>query len=54
MQFAGISGGRYEVQRSATLTNWTTVTNVRMPASGLFYFSETPPTNPAFYRWMLR
>jgi hypothetical protein len=52
IHFAGIPGYQYDVQYTSDLSgSWTTVpTPIIAPADGLFTFTDTPTSNPAFYR----
>jgi len=48
--FAGIPGYNYQVERSVNLSSWTVVDTKTAPAGGVWTFSETPPSSPAYYR----
>ena len=56
VNFAGIPGYQYQVQRSTNLVDWVTVLTTNVPSGGLFQFTDTfsdlgfvaPPS--AFYR----
>jgi len=56
VNFAGIPGFTYDIQRATTLTptpDWATVATRIAPANGLFsYIDPSPPTPTAFYRLM--
>lgn len=54
VQFAGVRGLTYELQRSPTLSppSWSTIATISLPANGTgigSYYDTSPPTN-AFYR----
>jgi hypothetical protein len=52
VQFAGVRGHTYELQRSPDLSNWVTITTIFLPTNGLgigSFYDTAPPTN-AFYR----
>ena len=53
VQFAGVRGHTYELQRSPDLSNWVTITTILLPTNGIgigsFHDTGAPPTN-AFYR----
>ena len=51
--FAGIPGYSYAVERSSSVSDWsgaTTVQTTNTPSAGVWTFSETPPSSPAYYR----
>jgi cytoskeletal protein RodZ len=57
--FAGVPGYKYVVERATSLAGpWTTLdgsngmvdSQVIAPATGVWTFTETPPSSPAFYR----
>ncbi len=54
MNFTGIAGCEYVVQRSSNLVNWvplvTNTTPISGPDIGRIGYTETPPHNPAYYR----
>jgi hypothetical protein len=54
MQFAGIPGYAYDIQRATNLTPpvaWTTLWTTNAPPLGLFdYIDLTPPVGQAYYR----
>jgi fibronectin-binding autotransporter adhesin len=51
MNFAGIPGDAYYVQRSTDLSTWTTISTNPAPANGVFQFIDnSPPGTSAFYR----
>ena len=55
LTFYGIPGHKYIVQRSANLVDWVDASGeLTAPSSppniGLVQYTETPPTNPAYYR----
>lgn len=52
IQFAGIPGYEYDVQRSTNLASWLVLTNLTAPPSGLFQLIETNAPSPSFYRLM--
>jgi hypothetical protein len=54
LEFYGIPGNPYILQRSSNLVNWAKVVTITAmvtgPDAGLVEFTETPPHAPAFYR----
>ncbi len=51
VDFRGIPGRSYEVQRSTDLTNWTVLaTIVAGPTGAVSYTDESPPEGNGFYR----
>jgi hypothetical protein len=51
INFAGIPGFQYEVQRSPDLSNWTTLETTTAPADGVFsYTDNSAPNGSAYYR----
>jgi hypothetical protein len=53
VQFGGIPGYRYHVQRSVDMTAWESLATTNAPRGGLFQFQDTSPPQPAaFYRLM--
>ena len=50
INFAGVAGFKYVVERSSDLANWTTVETITAPASGVWTFTDPSPPNPSFYR----
>ena len=52
LEFQGIAGRSYQVQRSTTLLNWTVLETLVASQSGtLSYIDENPPAGAAFYRF---
>jgi hypothetical protein len=50
LSFQGNPNQIYIIERSEDLTNWSGIFTNTTDESGLLQFSETPPTNAAFYR----
>jgi autotransporter-associated beta strand protein len=51
LNFAGIPGYSYSVNRSTNLTDWVTLWTTNAPASGVFEYLDNPaPTPSAYYR----
>ena len=51
VQFMGIPGQSYQIQRSTDLATWTTLHTATAAADGqLPYLDTTPPVGSAFYR----
>jgi len=51
MQFAGIPGFRYAIERSGDLTNWETVQTLTAPPAGLFQYTDpAAPGGSMYYR----
>jgi hypothetical protein len=52
MQFAGIPGFRYTIQRSTNLSDWENIQTFDAPANGVFSFTDVtdPPLPAAYYR----
>jgi hypothetical protein len=51
MQFAGIPGYRYAIERSPDLTNWETIHSLTAPSAGLFQFTDpAAPGGSMYYR----
>ena len=53
LQFAGVGGYRYQVQRSVDLTTWDTLWTTNAPAAGLFQYQDSSPPQPAGYYRLL-
>ena len=54
LQFSGLPGRTYEVQRSTDLLNWTVLQTIAVPAHGILNFNDVlPPLAGAFYRTRL-
>ena len=53
LQFAGVGGYRYRVQRSVDLTTWDTLWTTNAPAAGLFQYQDSSPPQPAGYYRLL-
>ena len=51
MQFAGIPGYRYAIERSPDLTNWETIHTLTAPSAGVFQFNDpAAPGGSMYYR----
>lgn len=51
MQFAGIPGYRYTIQRTTNLSDWDDLQTFDAPPNGVFSFTDTNPPQPsAYYR----
>ena len=51
MQFAGIPGYQYAIERSPDLTNWETIHSLTAPSAGLFQFTDpAAPGGSMYYR----
>lgn len=51
MQFAGIPGYRYTIQRSQNLSEWADIQAFNAPPNGVFSFTDAnPPPGSAYYR----
>lgn len=51
IDFYGIPGRSYEVQRSTNLTTWALLTTITAGTNGAVnYIDESPPSGSAFYR----
>jgi len=54
INFAGIPGFEYDVQRSTDLVTWTTLETIIAPSDGVFSYTDNSPPggNAAYYRLM--
>jgi len=49
VSFAGVSGLRYQAERSINLTNWTVLVTTTMPFGGVYTNLDSKPPGPAAY-----
>src|SRR5262249_49086935 len=51
VSFGGVSGNRYQAQRSIDLINWTLLATITMPSSGIYTnIDAMSPSPSAYYR----
>jgi hypothetical protein len=51
LNFAGVPGYAYDVERSTNLTSWTVILTTNAPVRGLWIYTDAHPPQPeAFYR----